>query len=316
VTYKRLLYKIHFYGIRNSAHSWIVDFLEDRTQQVLLEGVKSNSAPVQSDVPQGSVLGPLLFLLFINDLPEVVSEQSSVRLFVSDRALYRSIKCAEDAAQLQEDLRRLQSWEREWMMEFHPKKCQVLNITTKRNRIRHPYNIHEHTLEVVDSAKYLGVHIHKNMRWNHHIDQVARKANNTLAFLLRNLHHCPRSTKSQRYLTLVRPIAEYASTIWNPHTKENINMIELIQRRAARMVNSDFQTTSSVTSMIRQLGWTSLQERRAQAKAIMMYRVVNHLIFIPADRILVPTISPRGNNRAFLHPTHWYENTQTCPVPY
>jgi hypothetical protein len=102
----------------------------------------------------------------------------------------------------------------------------------------------------LDSSKYLGVHIHKNMRWNHHIDQVAKKANNTLAFLRRNLHHCTRSTKSQYYLTLVRPIAEYASTIWDPHTKENINKIEMIQRRAARMVNSDYQTTSSVTSMI------------------------------------------------------------------
>jgi hypothetical protein len=130
--------KIHFYGIRNSVRTWIVDFLGGRIQQVLLEGVKSNSAPVQSGVPQGSVLGPLLFLLFNNDLPEVVSEQSTVRLFADDCALYMSIRCTENAAQLQEDMRRLQNWERKWMMEFHPKKCQVLNIIIKRNIIRHP----------------------------------------------------------------------------------------------------------------------------------------------------------------------------------
>jgi hypothetical protein len=142
---------------------------------------------------------------------------------------------------------RLQSWEREWMMEFHPKKCQVLNITTKRNIIRRPYNIHGHTLEAVDSENHLGVHIHKNMRWNHRIDQVVKKANNTLAFLRRNLHHCPRNNKTQCYLKLVRSIVEYANTILVTHTKENINKMEMIQRRAAWKVNLDYQTTSSVT---------------------------------------------------------------------
>ena len=127
-----------------------------RAQQVLLEGVTSSTAPVQSGVPQGSVLGPLLFLLFINDLPDAVSEGSAVRLFADDCALYRDIKSAADVIQLQEDLNNLQKWEADWLMQFHPKKCQVLNITNKRKLITHPYNIHGHTLDVVDSAKYLG----------------------------------------------------------------------------------------------------------------------------------------------------------------
>jgi hypothetical protein len=125
------------------------------------------------------------------------------------------------------------------MMEFYPKKCQVLNIKTRETQyiICHSYTIHGHTLEVVNSTKYPGVHIHKNIRWNHYIDQVAKKSNNTLAFLRRNLHLCPRSTKFQCYLTLVRTIAEYAITIWDPNTKENINKMEMIQRRASRIVN-------------------------------------------------------------------------------
>ena len=156
VPHKRLLYKINYYGVRNSTLWWIGDFLGGRTQQVLLEGVTSSTAPVQSGVPQGSVLGPLLFLLFINDLPDAVSEGSAVRLFADDCALYRDIKSAADAIQLQEDLNNLQKWEADWLMEFHPKKCQVLNITNKRKVITHPYSIHGHTLDVVDSAKYLG----------------------------------------------------------------------------------------------------------------------------------------------------------------
>ena len=126
-------------------------------------------------------------------------------------------------------------------MEFHPKKCQVTNITSKRNIISHKYNIHGHTLEVVDSAKYLGLSIHKSLKWNDHINRVTKKANSTLAFLRRNLHHCPRPTKSLCYLTLIRPLTEYSAVIWDPHTAENIRKLEMIQRRAARMVYADNQ---------------------------------------------------------------------------
>ena len=107
VPHKRLLYKIKYYGIAHSLHTWITDFLGSRTQQVLLEGKTSSTSPVQSGVPQGSVLGPLLFLLFINDLPECVPPGSTVRLFADDCALYRNIKSPEDAKRLQDDLNAL-----------------------------------------------------------------------------------------------------------------------------------------------------------------------------------------------------------------
>jgi hypothetical protein len=130
---------------------------------------------------------------------------------------------------------------------------------------------------------------------------VTKKANSTLAVLRRNLHHCPRPTKSLCYLTLIRPLTDYSAVIWDPHRVENIRKLEMIQRRASRMVYADYQTTSSVSTMLSQLQWTTMQERRAQAKACMMYRVVNQLIDIPSQ-ILVPTISSRGNNITFLVP--------------
>ena len=153
--------------------------------------------------------------------------------------------------------------------EFHPKKCQVTNITSKRNIISHKYNIHGHTLEVVDSAKYLGLSIHKSLKWNDHINQVTKKANSSLAFLRRNLHHCPRPTKSLCYLTLIRSLTEYSAVIWDPHTAENIRKLEMIQR----MVYADYQTTSSVSTMLNQLQWTILQERRAQASPRFLCRL-------------------------------------------
>jgi hypothetical protein len=150
VPYKRLLYKIKYYGIRYSTNQWIANFLEGRTQQVLVEGRKSTTAPVHSSVSHGSVLGLLLFLLYINDIPDAVSEGSTIRLFADDCALNSDIKTTEDARKLQDDLEQLQKWERDRLVEFHPKKCQVTNITSKRNIISHKNNIHGHTLEVVD----------------------------------------------------------------------------------------------------------------------------------------------------------------------
>ena len=143
VPHKRRLYKINYYCIRHtcSTNQWIANFLEGRTQQVLVEGVKSTTAPVHSGVPQGSVLDPLLFPLYINDLPDAVSE-GTTRLFADDCALHRDTKTTEDARKLQDDLEQLQKWERDWLMELHPKKCQVTNITSKRNIISHKYNIH------------------------------------------------------------------------------------------------------------------------------------------------------------------------------
>ena len=149
----------------------------------------------------------------------------------------------------------------------------VPNITSKRNIISHKYNIHGHILEVVDSAKYLGLSIHKSLKWNNHINQVTKKASSILAFLRRNLHHCPRPTKSLYYLTLIRPLTEYSAVIWDPHTAENIRKLEMIQRTTARMVYADYQTTSSVSTMLNQLQWTTLQERRTQASPRFLCRL-------------------------------------------
>ena len=252
-------------------------------------------------MPQGSVLGPLLFLLFINDLPDNISSQSSVKLFADDCILFRKIKCDDNANKLQEDLDQLQQWETDWQMEFHPNKCQVLHVSNKRNIIRAPYNIHGHTLEEADTAKYLGLNIHRSLNWNHHIQNVASKANSTRAFLQRNIHQCPRDTKVLCYTTLLRPLMEYASVIWDPFTKTYTNRLEMVQRRYARFIFHDYRTTSSVTAMLDQLQWSSLEERRAQAKADMMYRIVNGLVDIPIS-LFSPTLTMRGHTQKYLIP--------------
>ena len=127
----------------------------------------SAEADIISGVPQGTVLGPLLFLAFINDLPE--STSSDTRLFADDALIYRHIKSDEDARRLQQDLDALQKWEREWQMNFHPEKCQIIRIcTNKRFRRETTYTLHGHILEAVESAKYLGVTIGEDLQWKTH----------------------------------------------------------------------------------------------------------------------------------------------------
>ena len=123
VPHQRLLLKLQHYGIRGQFLSWIESFLTGRSQKVLVEGKTSSYVPVVSGVPQGTVLGPMLFLIYINDLPKNVT--STTRLFVGDSLLYRRIRTTEDHRILQEDLSRLETWERDWQMSFNQLKCEV-----------------------------------------------------------------------------------------------------------------------------------------------------------------------------------------------
>jgi len=278
VGHKRLIQKLEHYGISGKTNRWIESFLSSRTQTVVLDGARSYEGEVASGVPQGSVLGPCLFLYYINDLPDGLT--STARLFADDTIIYITISSAIDTAILQADLDRLGAWEVKWMMEFHPAKCQVLPVTRKRNPIKHRYTLHGTPLEHVTSAKYLGVTFTSDLRWNTHINNIKSKANRSLAFLRRNLQVQNEQLKTTAYNTLVRPQLEYASSVWDPHTTDNIKKLEMVQRTAARFVKNKWRKKSSVGDMISNLGWQSLKERREQQRLGIMYKIHNGLVAV------------------------------------
>ena len=157
---------------------------------VVVNGIKSDWAPVVSGVPQGTVLGPLLFSLYINDISADI--ESEIRLFADDCVCYREIKNEDDTLKLQRDIDRLGSWARKWGMEFQPVKCNMMQLTNKRSsKIQVNYTLEGTLLENVESIKYLGVTITNDLKWNTHIPNVCTKANRTLGFLRRNLYSCP-----------------------------------------------------------------------------------------------------------------------------
>ena len=167
------------------------------------------------------MLGPLMFLIFINDLPCYV--KSRVRLFADDTVIYLTIKSESDCRQLQDDLHSLEKWESDWCMEFNPSKCNIILVTRRRTPFKFQYKLHGKVLETVDTTKYLGINLSHDLRWNDHVNAITTKAwNKTLDFLRRNLRNCSAKSKEQAYKALVRPIVEYSATVWDPYVAKNI----------------------------------------------------------------------------------------------
>ena len=302
VDHHKLIHKLNNMGVDCNVSSWIRSFLSNRSQRVAVEGQISDNLPVLSGVPQGSVVGPCLFLVYINDLPETV--KSKTRLFADDTIVYLTIKGQTDANRLQEDLLRLEGWERDWAMEFNPDKCEVLRITRKKNPTIFNYTLHGKILKSADTAKYLGVTISKDLNWTHHINNTTSKAKNSLRFIQRNIKTQNKKIKTTAYFTYVRPQLEYCSVIWHPWQKNLTYNIESVQRAAARYVCSNYSFQSSVTHMLNELGWPTLESRRLQTSLILLYKIQYNLVYVDHDH-LTPT-----RNLNFLIP---HSRTRTVP---
>lgn len=276
VNHLKLLHKLQEHGIPTQVVSWIRSFLIGRSQSVVVNGEKSDQVPVTSGVPQGSVLGPLLFLLYINDLPE--STLSKVRLFADDTAVYLVVTSTTDCLTLQNDLLILEAWEKDWDMEFNPGKCQVLHITRDKKPVQFTYKLHGQALSPVTDAKYLGVDLSHNLSWNTHINRITSTANRTLGFIKRNIKTKHENVRSLAYNTLVRPQVEYASSVWSPNTEVNKHKLEMVQRRTIRWVKNDYSRHTSVTDLQNTLGWHTLERRRLDARLTMYYKIFNNLV--------------------------------------
>jgi hypothetical protein len=187
--------------------------------RVVDEGEHSDNAHVDSGVPQDTVLGPLLFLCHINDLPECVKSQ--VRLFADDCLLYREIKSQQGHQTLQEDLTSLELWADKWGMKFNAKKCYIMSMRQKSSYF---YQLDQHILEQVKTNPFLGLNISDDLKRSSHISKITSKTSSTLGFLRRNLRQCPQECKKIAYLAMVRSTLEYGCLIWDPYTnKDKIN---------------------------------------------------------------------------------------------
>ena len=237
VPHQRLIAKLKNYNIEENVVGWITSFLNGRQQKVRVNGEESDWKKVTSGIPQGSVLGPLLFVIYINDLPEHVD--SDAYLFADDTKVFRIIKNQADRDILQEDLRKLETWSGKWLLKFHPEKCKHMNISKKANKSdeSHQYLLLNQNVAKVNEEKDIGVLIDSELTFENHISEKVNKANSIFAVLRRTFKYMSTETFLPLYKTLVRTHLDYASSVWSPYKKKKVtDKIEGVQRRVTKQL--------------------------------------------------------------------------------
>jgi hypothetical protein len=236
VSHTLLLHKLQNFGIHGKLHAWTRAYLSSRLQRVTVEGHNSDWLPVISGVPQGSILGPMLFLLYINDMPNVASS-CAVALFADDSKVYKRINSVEDCMLLQKDLDSLVQWSETWELRFHPSKCQVLSVTRGKNPAKFNYSMNGTSLEIVPSIKDLGVDIASTLTWDLHIKKIIAKANSKMGMIKRTVgYNAPSKVTLPLYTTLVRSNLEYCSVLWSGTSRHNISYLERVQRHTTKYI--------------------------------------------------------------------------------
>ena len=298
VPHLRLLQKLKGYGITGKTHAWVTSFLSGRTQSVVLDGARSKSVPVTSGVPQGSVLGPCLFSIFINDMPSDID--SIIRLFADDSKMYRFIYNPVDCNLLQDDLDKLVRWAHTWQLQFNIQKCCVLRLGKNPPPFRYKMEDETgtvHHLLVVDAVKDLGITISNDLSTKTHVNNVVRTANKVLYTIKRTIKDLNAASGPLLYKSLVRPVLEYANAAWVPHTINEVELLEKVQRRATRWMcarGMDYE------ARLRYLNLPTLTYRRRRGDVIEVFKYFKNPSVYNSFKFTLSTGVTRGHTLKVL----------------
>jgi hypothetical protein len=275
VDHQLLLKKLHLYGIRGKIYDWIASFLCGRKQWVVIDGVKSRPIDVISGVPQGTVLGPLLFILYINDIFAAV-KHSKIKVFADDSKVHKDISSSDDHALLQEDLQAVVQWSLENNMELNEDKFHVLQHG-KNVDIKQPYTLPSgKALHADDYVKDLGVYIDTALSWRQHITLKSSDAKNKANWLLRTFTSRDKDTMMLLFKTYVRSIVEYCCPLWSPHYQCDVIRVESIQRSFTAKISG--LKSMNYWERLNHLQLYSLQRRRERYSIILVWKIYyNHI---------------------------------------
>jgi hypothetical protein len=273
ISHVKLLHKLYGYGICGKFLRWIESYLSNRTQITRVNDVSSVSNAVTSGVPQGTVLGPLLFAIFVNDLPENVLT-SSVRLYADDSKIFRAVSDVRDTYDFQLDLERVYSWSVMWQLPIAAQKCSVMVVGSSVHVPDLSYKMGSFNLPVSDSAVDLGFTISNNLKTSLHCVNVTKKALNTAAHIFRCFKTRDVDFLLKMYEIYVRPIVESSSPVWSPYLKKDIDLVEKVQRRFTKRVPgmSDLSYEQRLTS----LNMYSLMHRRIIADLVLTFNIIRN----------------------------------------
>jgi hypothetical protein len=277
VPHRRLIKKLESYGICAEVIRWIEGFLLNRQQRTRVRGHYSGWERVRSGIPQGSVLGPLLFVIFINDLPEIIEGEGDIYLFADDAKISKQIRSVEDQVQLQERCNALQSWSEKWLLKLNISKCKVLRLSNREQQSSFTYSLTEAgvvtELEEVKTIRDLGVLVDSKLTFKNHILEKVSKAYSMIGIIKRNFKHVDKDTFLSLYKCMVRSQLEYANSVWNPHAAYLMEDLERVQKRATKMIPECKGKT--YIERLKLLRLPSLVYRRHRGDMIEVYKILH-----------------------------------------
>ena len=291
VPHKRLLTKLEYYGITGNILLWIKDFLSNRKQAVKVGSNFSNMIDVTSGIPQGSTLGPILFTIFINDLPDQV--ESYCKIFADDTKIYN---ITSESKQLQDDINSMIMWSEHWQLYFNTGKCKRMHIGKTNSKQEYTMTIEnkETIIQECTEEKDLGVIIDNELKFDKHIQEAVKKASRVLGMIKRNFMYIDKENLLLLYKGLVRPILEYGNVIWAPYLKRQSSEIEKIQRRATKLIKEI--KDEPYERRLKLLKLPSLKARRTREDLIQCYKIFRQVDDISTDTFFTQAKSQSTRN--------------------
>ena len=292
VPHNRLLTKLRAFGINGNILSWIQDWLTNRRQRTVLNGKHSSWSDVVSGVPQGSVLGPLLFVIYIEDIDSCTSMISCINKFADDTKVGQALINNDSPILLQDSLNKLAEWANKWCMSFNEGKCTVLHVGT--NNPQHSYTLNNISLTSSTCEKDVGIHITNNLKPAEHCTTVANRARHILGQIARSFHYRDKHTLKKLYTTYVRVHMEFAVPAWSPWLLGDINKLESVQKQAVNMISG--LRGSTYEEKLDELGLTTLQERRNKLDMVETFKIINGFSKFPHSRWFKLVNETNGRN--------------------
>ena len=307
VSHTKLIFKLKKYGISGKFLSWIEAFLGNRSQRVKLGEVFSGFSNVRSGVPQGSVLGPILFLIYINDLSEVL-QHSRISIFADDTKIYFKANDAFDFATLQSDIDNIMRWCSEWQLDVAAHKCNIMHIGPRGAGV-HTYGMGDSEISTVSEIKDLGVTIDSDLRFSHHITNITTQAFQRINLIFRSFISRDKKTLLKAYVTYVRPLLEYNTVVWSPYLLGDIKKVERVQRNFTRRLLPDIEGYSA---RLIHLGLETLEARRIRFDLLEVFKITKGLSVIKFDEFFEQKRDDRTRGHPFQLRLRYVPRLEAC----
>lgn len=302
VSHTKLLHKLAGYGITGDLFNCLTDFLHNRIQRVVLPNGVSSFKSVLSGVPQGSVLGPLLFLLYINDITDLFTGAVNIKLFADDIKIYLEITDNSDFAVFQNSIDDIAYWASTWQLKLAINKCQHIRISLSRSVVSQQFSLNSSLLSSCNSCRDLGVIVDSRLSFSEQVNSMVAKAHLRASQILRCFLSRDPYILIKAFNVYVRPLVEYCSPVWSPTAVGRINKIESVQRWFTKRIRSISKL--SYDDRLLKLGNERLELRRIRADLLMCYKIIHKFVDIPQDDffLLSNLTKTRGNSLKLVVP--------------